>query len=106
MLKLFLKSFFFITDSCCPPDSNFTMHKCTSVQHSQILDKHLLLAFNGSKVILAFYVAHFAIQLFSPSYFDHSIQKQPKTAEHFILYTLCNMKYAFLSIFLSIFDQK
>ena len=25
---------------------------------------------------------------------DHSIQKQPKMAEHLILYTLCNMKNA------------
>ena len=32
--------------------------------------------------------------LFS-SYFDHSIQKQPKPADHLILYTLCNMKNAF-----------
>ena len=31
---------------------------------------------------------------------DHSIQKQPNTAEHLILYTLCNMKntlYEFLT---------
>ena len=32
--------------------------------------------------------------LFS-SYFDNSIQKQPKTAEHLILYTICNMKNTF-----------
>ena len=25
---------------------------------------------------------------------DHSLQKQPKTAKHLILYTLCNMKNA------------
>ena len=31
--------------------------------------------------------------LFS-SYFDHSIHKKPKAAEHLILYTLCNMKNA------------
>ena len=27
-----------------------------------------------------------------PSYFDHSIQKQPKTAKYLSLCTLCNMK--------------
>ena len=36
--------------------------------------------------------------LFS-AYFDHSIQRQPKTADHLILYTLCNMKNAVSSFF-------
>ena len=32
--------------------------------------------------------------LLFPSDSDHSIQKQPQTAEYLILYTLCNMKNA------------
>ena len=38
-LKLFPERFFFTTGSSWPPDSNFTMRKCPSVQCSQILIK-------------------------------------------------------------------
>ena len=48
----------------------------------------------GSKVILAFYVAYFKYNLLFSSDSDHSIQKQPQTAEHLTLNTLCNMKNA------------
>ena len=71
------------------------MCKCKSVQYFQILDKKNIVGIFGSKVILAFYVAHFAeYNLLFSSYSDHSIQKQPKTAKHLILYALCNMKNA------------
>ena len=70
------------------------MRKCTSVQYSQILNKNLLLAFLDQK---SFWRSMWRIMpynfLFS-SYFDHSVQRQLKTAEHPILYTICNMKNA------------
>ena len=38
----------------------------------------------GLKVILLFYVHILQYNLLFSSYFDHSIQKQPKTTEHLI----------------------
>ena len=94
-LNLFPEQFFFITGSCWPPDSNFTMRKCTSGQYFQILNKKNIVGIFGSKVISAFYVVHFTIyNLLFSSNSDHNFQKQPKTAEHLILYTLCDMKKA------------
>ena len=61
------------------PGSDFTM------LYSQILDKKPIVGIFGSKVIFAFCVAHFAIYLLFSSYFDHSIQKQPKADEHIII---------------------
>ena len=49
----------------------------------------------GSKVILAFYLRILQYNLLFSFYFDHSIQKQPKTAEYLISYTLCRVKNAF-----------
>ena len=76
------------------------MHIC--LIFSDLDKKNLLLAFLAQK---SFWLSMWRLLqyniLFS-SYFDHSIQKQPKTAEHLILYTLCNMKKCILSIL----DQK
>ena len=71
------------------------MRKCTSVQYSQILDKNLLLALLIQKSFLRSMLRILQYKLLFSSYFDHSIQKQPKTTEYLILYTLCDMKNAF-----------
>ena len=65
--KLFAERFFFITFSCWPPDSNFTIRKYTSVQYSQIMDKNLLLAFSVQMWRILQY------NLLFSDYFDHSI---------------------------------
>ena len=81
-LKLFAER---ITGGCWFPDSNFTIHKCTSIQDFLILDKNVLLAFLVQKSFwrsmwhILQYNLHFA------SYFDHIIQKQPKSEKSFIL---------------------
>ena len=48
-LKLFPERFCFITGSCRPPDSEFTMRKCTFVQCSQILDEKPIVAILDQK---------------------------------------------------------
>ena len=43
------RGFFFITGSCWPPDFDFTMRKCTSVQYSQIINKKPIVGIFCSK---------------------------------------------------------
>ena len=93
-VKSISRVIFFITGSRWPPDSNFTMCKCTSVQCSQILDKKVLLAFLVQKSFWHSMWRILQYHLLFSSNSDYSIQKQPKTAEHLILYTLCNIKNA------------
>ena len=78
------------------------IYHCISIIF-QILDKKNIAGIFGSKDILAFCVEHFANLTIFSSNSDHStcIQKQTKTPEHLILYTICNMKSALWA-----FDQK
>ena len=71
------------------------MPKRTSIQCSQILDQNLLLAVLVQKLFWRSMWRILQYILLFSSYFDYSIQKQPKTAEYLILYTLCDMKNAF-----------
>ena len=92
----FAERFIFITGSFWHLDSNFTIGKCrlSNILRFWYFIVCFCFLFQGHFAFLAFYVGCFVINLF-PAYFDHSIHNQPKTAEHRILCTLCNMKNVF-----------
>ena len=94
-LKLFSEQFFFITAKLVAVDLLIPILQCTNAHLSNIFRfwiKKILLACLVQKSFWHSMWRILQYNLLFSSNSDHNLQKQPKTAKHLILYTLCNMK--------------